>query len=666
MLRGFVAFVLASGLCCSVVSITLSPAGSSKLRNQSPPSADAFVAQLVRSNVEYMSQAEYSSDADIARASDIDIASVDAGTGCYKVGANWVHRGDLNFIHIPRTAGTVIEYCGKFFPATKPQWGSLNKDIKGLKEAGGGAKCYGHHVPPARLVEDEPDSPYARQGNGASNFCVVRNPYERLISQFGFAMAFYNRRKTMSCTAESMNAYLLHELTVVRTGKRYIADCHFTPQALFVYGYDEKAGKAKRDEQWCKEILHFEHLSKDFNSLMARFGYNVRIDPPPPKKEDFHALMGSQPKCRELSIADLSPEVRALAEEIYQEDFELFQYPVYNSQVSLNALPSSIPEKIPVWILYDYPAGSEETFINLNVKALRRHADPSRFVINLVNSTNIRQFIPDLPAQYDRLPDHGARSDLIRAALMSHHGGVYLDADVLVTRDLTWITDKLADHDFVSYTVGGQNCSNGIFSSNVIAGRKGNRLSADWWADIQRSLVQRCSFEEKRDLENGVCCYDPQGKSRKCHIPWGGLGEKTGHPALQRLQKGEQAFKIFCYDEIDNEGFAPDPAGKLLFRELVKQATSCKAGDTGTKTGTHVMFTSPCPCWELHGKPADEPTLECADGTTGKNIFNRGAYHMFAHINGNIAGSASEQEILTGRWIVSSLYRTALGLPPQA
>jgi len=335
-------------------------------------------------------------------------------------------------------------------------------------------------------------------------------------------------------------------------------------------------------------------------------------------------------------------------------------------EVSLNALPSSIPEKIPVWVLYDYPPGSEETFINLNVKALRRHADPSRFVINLVNSTNIRQFIPDLPAQYDRLPDHGARSDLIRAALMSHHGGVYLDADVLVTRDLTWITDKLADHDFVSYTVGGQNCSNGIFSSNVIAGRKGNRLSADWWADIQRSLVQRCSFEEKRDLENGVCCYDPQGKSRKFHIPWGRLGEKMGHPALQRLQKGEQAFKIFCYDEIDNEGFAPDPAGKLLFRELVKQATSCKAGDTGTKTGTHVMFTSPCPCWELHGKPADEPTLECADGTTGKNIFNRVAYHMFSNINANIAGSASEQEILTGRWIVSSLYRTALGLPPQA
>ena len=61
----------------------------------------------------------------------------------------------------------------------------------------------------------------------------------------------------------------------------------------------------------------------------------------------------------------------------------------------------------------------------------------------LINSTNIKDYIPDLPEEYFRLPDHGARSDVMRYALIYHHGGIYMDTDILVAKDLDEVLEKV-------------------------------------------------------------------------------------------------------------------------------------------------------------------------------------------------------------------------------
>jgi len=138
-------------------------------------------------------------------------------------------------------------------------------------------------------------------------------------------------------------------------------------------------------------------------------------------------------------------------------------------------------------------------------------------------------------------------------------------------------------HDIVSYVVTGQPCQRGIFSSNFMAGRKGNPLSVGAWAAIKTKLKSRCNATSEKQ---GVCCYSPevgqacaiilcfasrvikplqnmdlharspdsdldaksfseQGGPRTCNIPWGGIGERTSHPVSRELTAAGK-IKMYC------------------------------------------------------------------------------------------------------------------------
>lgn len=581
----------------------------------------------------------------------------------------------LRFIHIPRTAGTTIESCSGFFPRGVPLWGERDEKLRGLQGVGKGKsndKCYGQHVPPSMLV----NSRRSIFEDRTSTFCVVRDPYDRLVSQFGFINLFGTKHK-YQCTAESMNTYLLGELQKVHKGRTFLADCHFTPQSLFVFGYDPSTGRANRNQRWCQKILRFDGLAKNFNSFMEQSGYGVRILDA--GKKDGR-LQGSSPDCRALSTKDLSPEVIALANEIYKDDFETLGFQSRKAtgaeaigsfaSVMSRAKPRNIvdSDKIQVWILYSYSPESKSSVVELDLKALRRNADSSRFQVNLVNETNVRDFLPDIPEEYDRLPDFGARSDFLRAGLLANHGGMYLDADVLVTQSLDVFTQRLKDNDLVSYTSDGQDCQKGQFSSNVVAVHKGDQLSMEWWKQARAKLKQGCAHKSDRDLENGICCFEPDGRTpRRCHIPWGGLGEQLAHPILTRLLKegSGKHYRISCFNEKNHMGFAPDSQGKILWRQFVSHNVSCGAqsqqiGNQGSSP-TALSFSGNCPCWEPKRQPAGD--LECADGQKSSNLFGRMSYHLFSHINGHFGEGKSEEAILQGNWVVSRLFRVALGLP---
>jgi hypothetical protein len=58
------------------------------------------------------------------------------------------------------------------------------------------------------------------------------------------------------------------------------------------------------------------------------------------------------------------------------------------------------------------------------LQALKKNAPPPRFDIRIVDKESVRTFVPDMPPEFDRLPYAAATSDLIRTALLAHHGGV--------------------------------------------------------------------------------------------------------------------------------------------------------------------------------------------------------------------------------------------------
>lgn len=227
---------------------------------------------------------------------------------------------ELVFIHIPRTGGTTIEDCSK---KQEEQWGHANPNIRGLTSIGDlPAKCYKQHVPPSFL----PDI-YSQK----ETFCAVRNPYSRMISQFGYIAAMFGK---VNCTRESLNAKLLADLTDVRNGKAFWSDCHYLPQVDYVYqtnaSWRDFAGGSRpvlsvriEEPRACSHVLHTERLEEEFNRLMESNGYPYRLS------RDDVSWTKSPSECGAFKVEDLSAEVRHLIEEVYAQDFEVLGYARY-------------------------------------------------------------------------------------------------------------------------------------------------------------------------------------------------------------------------------------------------------------------------------------------------------------------------------------------------
>lgn len=85
-----------------------------------------------------------------------------------------------------------------------------------------------------------------------------------------------------------------------------------------------------------------------------------------------------------------------------------------------------------IWVFWEYPDSSPpNAMVRLDLETWRR-ALPG-WTLRLVNDSNIGEFVPDLPDEYYRLPYTQVKSDVLRAAVLYHHGGLYLDTDFVVS-----------------------------------------------------------------------------------------------------------------------------------------------------------------------------------------------------------------------------------------
>merc|ERR1719316_256686 len=66
----------------------------------------------------------------------------------------------------------------------------------------------------------------------------------------------------------------------------------------------------------CSHVLDFNHLERDFNSLMQEFGYNLKL----PTSEETHRTYSK--KCAgKVTSADLDAQSKALLDKVYARDF---------------------------------------------------------------------------------------------------------------------------------------------------------------------------------------------------------------------------------------------------------------------------------------------------------------------------------------------------------
>jgi hypothetical protein len=95
---------------------------------------------------------------------------------------------------------------------------------------------------------------------------------------------------------------------------------------------------------------------------------------------------------------------------------------------------SSVPKLI--W-LYWHDEQIASATVQLCIDHIR-HLHPD-FEVNLLNRGNLSSFLPDFPSALLEKPANFV-SDMVRLMLLEKHGGIYLDATVLLAKKLDWAT----------------------------------------------------------------------------------------------------------------------------------------------------------------------------------------------------------------------------------
>lgn len=240
----------------------------------------------------------------------------------------------LEFVHIPKTAGTSIEMAAsrlgiawgmcKFTEKRRRDvvprcndrpWPIINQ-IKMQRATDWECRMHGApwHCPPRAY----------RGGNKfkhVKTFAVVRNPYDRMVSEYYYYFNRHPKEKKVHKnlrTGENaaisnlndktfMNEWILDALHYAKKkGHCYIGHC----VTLAKYLFNEKDGTLV-----VSHVLKMENLTKEFEALMDLYQLPIRM-------EQYNIRKGNST----LGVEDLSSEAIRKINERFAQDFELFGY----------------------------------------------------------------------------------------------------------------------------------------------------------------------------------------------------------------------------------------------------------------------------------------------------------------------------------------------------
>jgi hypothetical protein len=193
----------------------------------------------------------------------------------------------LEFIHIPKNAGTTIENIanekgvkwGRFKPALKKRMNINN--------------CTYWHLPPKHFDQDG-------LYNQDETFCVIRDPFERVVSEYKYRV---NNKKNMDDPIK-MNEWISTNVDPYNIYNLKL-NCHILPQTEYIY--DDHGNKT------CDNVLSFNNLTSEFNDLMKDNNLDIIMDT---ERRD-----NSTNKMK-VSVNDLNESNIKLIKRLYKTDFE--------------------------------------------------------------------------------------------------------------------------------------------------------------------------------------------------------------------------------------------------------------------------------------------------------------------------------------------------------
>jgi len=201
----------------------------------------------------------------------------------------------LNFLHIPKAAGTSIEHASVHIKDAGEQtnsgvlgWGlhdnilqcsdgRVNEvgtycTIHGTNSSAGLGGAYIWHTPPSW------DSLLKKSYKECTTFCVVRDPIKKIVSEWTY-FGGCNRSK-ISSVKEWTNDFDEWAATSIKRAQQnpFHGACHWLPQTEYIYGHTVTAdGQQSVKGEYCQRVLRFENLRSEFDALMLEFQLPISL-----------------------------------------------------------------------------------------------------------------------------------------------------------------------------------------------------------------------------------------------------------------------------------------------------------------------------------------------------------------------------------------------------
>lgn len=191
----------------------------------------------------------------------------------------------LKFIHITKTAGTSIEKIGSSHGL---EWGMDHGE-------------YGHWHKFFPDVDEVVKNKY-------DWFMVVRNPYDRIISEF----YCIHGGKGMSSKISNKDPEFFNEYVKRRIRERSKTGDHWSEQYKYL------------DPKVNIHILKFENLKFEFEKLMKDYLLNIKLS----RKTNCNPVSIS----KRVEISDMDSELIQLINEVYSQDFKEFGYQIISPE----------------------------------------------------------------------------------------------------------------------------------------------------------------------------------------------------------------------------------------------------------------------------------------------------------------------------------------------
>lgn len=293
------------------------------------------------------------------------------------------HGTRLEFLHIPKAAGTAVEQAGA---KEGYVWGvckfNLYNQILYCPPLHVNKTCEASFPGPKRMQDGsfwhlpmdvikpswkslynsmtEENFKAGEHQKKPVFFVVVRNPYERMISEYYYGCKVRNDRRPYCLQNNRNRPEIVNRILDLQlsgpNGRFRGHHTHYIPQHDYVF---DKTGK-----RIVKHVLHFENLTSEFNALMKEYSLNISL---PEKERKYTKWYGDN-----LSALDLNSTTVRRIEELYGKDFELGNYsmisrcPELTPSVDIDNLALGIQEEGKD---VDRDGGSRLEFIHIPLSA---------------------------------------------------------------------------------------------------------------------------------------------------------------------------------------------------------------------------------------------------------------------------------------------------------